>query len=122
LAKALPYPIWSYDPAFPDIAEAPRPADLVCCFDTLEHIEPDKILLVLCDLARVTKEIGYFIIHTGPSSKFLSDGRNAHILQRNRKWWEKKLSKVFSVAKILENPPLLHVIVSPLKYSARRAA
>ncbi len=31
-----------YDPAFPEYGE-PKTADLVCCIDVLEHIEPDLI-------------------------------------------------------------------------------
>lgn len=32
LAKALPFPIWEYDPAIPGKDESPKPADLVVCF------------------------------------------------------------------------------------------
>ena len=35
-----------YDPAFPEYGE-PKSADLVCCIDVLEHIEPDLIDNVL---------------------------------------------------------------------------
>ena len=31
-----------YDPAFPEYG-APQPADLVCCIDVLEHIEPELV-------------------------------------------------------------------------------
>lgn len=113
LAKALPFPIWEYDPAFPEKAESPRPADLVACLDTLEHIEPDKIVVVLDDLRRCVKRLGYFVIHTGPSSKTLADGRNAHVLQRDRAWWERILGKFFRVGTIQARPPLLHVVVAP---------
>src|SRR5206468_4084203 len=65
LAKALPFPIWEYDPAIPGKDIAPRAADLVCCLDVLEHIEPDKLQFVLDDIRRVTKSVGYFVIHTG---------------------------------------------------------
>lgn len=113
LAKALHVPIWEYDPAIPEKAAAPRPADLVVCLDVLEHIEPDKLLPVLGDLARCTKRLGYFVIHTGPSSKSLADGRNAHLIQENKGWWRKRLDRVFRVAKIWDTPPLLHVLVEP---------
>lgn len=118
LAKALAehgIPIWEYDPAIPGKDEAPRPADIVACLDVLEHIEPDRILFVLDDLRRCVKQIGYFVIHTGPSGKTLADGRNAHILQRDRAWWERMLRKFFHVAKVIETPPLLHVVVSRAK-------
>jgi 2-polyprenyl-3-methyl-5-hydroxy-6-metoxy-1,4-benzoquinol methylase len=113
LAKALPFPIWEYDPAVPGKTESPRPADIVVCTDVLEHIEPELLLGVISDLKRVTRKVGYFVIHTGPSSKVLADGRNAHLLQRDRKWWKAKLTAHFKVARIIETAPLLHVIVGP---------
>ena len=36
-----------YDPAFPEYG-APTEADMVCCIDVLEHIEPDRLDAVLC--------------------------------------------------------------------------
>jgi hypothetical protein len=113
LAKALPFPIWEFDPAVPGKEEAPRPADLVVCGDVLEHIEPDKLDYVLGDLARCVKQVGYFVIHTGPSSKSLEDGRNAHLIQKPLKWWEKKLREFFQVGKINQVGPELYVVVGP---------
>jgi hypothetical protein len=111
LAKALGFPIWEYDPAVEGKKEAPRPADIVACTDVLEHVEPELINYVLEDLRRLTKQLGYFVIHTGPSSKKLADGRNAHVLQRDRKWWKEKLKKYFSIGKIEQAGPLLLVLV-----------
>lgn len=113
LAKSIPFPIWEYDPAIPGKDEAPREADIVCCLDVLEHIEPDRLIYVLDDLRRVTLRVGYFVIHTGPSTKSLADGRNAHLIQQPKKWWEDKLNKFFVIGRIFETPPLLHVIVAP---------
>lgn len=113
LAKEIPFPIWEYDPAISGKEHSPRPADIVVCLDVLEHIEPDKLLVVLQDLARCTKRLGYFVIHTGPSSKFLADGRNAHLIQEPKHWWRKRLDLNFRVAKIWDTPPLLHVLVEP---------
>lgn len=113
LAASLEFPIWEYDPAIPGKDELPRPADLVVCTDVLEHIEPEHLAAVLLDLKRVTKKMGYFVIHTGPASKTLPDGRNTHLLQRGEAWWRKNLSRVFTVGKIMTSGPLLHVIVTP---------
>jgi uncharacterized Rossmann fold enzyme len=115
LAKALPFPIWEYDPAIPGKQESPRPADLVICTDVLEHIEPDKIDFVLDDLKRCVKKLGYFTIHTGPAAKTLPDGRNTHLLQHDEKWWSEKLTKFFTVGKIFQKGPELYVLVAPLK-------
>lgn len=113
LAKAMPYPIWEYDPAILGKDAAPRPADLVICTDVLEHIEPEKLPYVLSDLKRCTKKMGYLVIHTGPAGKTLADGRNAHLIQKGKDWWFSKLKKHFSVSKIFDTPPLLHVLVTP---------
>lgn len=113
LAKAIPFPIWEYDPAIPGKDELPRPADLVCCTDVLEHIEPELVNNVLGDLARVTRKVGYFVIHMGPAGKTLADGRNTHLLQRGQNWWRRKLEKFFDVGKILEVGMELHVVVGP---------
>lgn len=122
LANELPFPIWEYDPAIPGKDQTPRPADLVICTDVLEHIEPDKLFLVLGDLARCVKSIGYFTIDTEPASKKLPNGENTHLIQKKRNWWERKLSKFFTVAKILESGRQLHVIVAPKKMAMVRAA
>lgn len=113
LAKALPFPIAEYDPAVPGKEESPRPADLVCCFDVLEHVEPDKIMFVLNELKRCVRRVGYFTIHMGPASKCYANGENAHLLQRGQSWWRKKLKKFFQLGAIIERPPMLHVVVAP---------
>jgi 2-polyprenyl-3-methyl-5-hydroxy-6-metoxy-1,4-benzoquinol methylase len=119
LAKAIPFPIWEYDPAIEGKEEAPRPADIVVCLDVLEHIEPERLDLVLEDLRRVTRRVGYFVIHTGPSMKTLPDGRNAHLIQENKAWWTQRLSKHFMIGKIVQSGPLLHCVVGPpQKFSA----
>jgi hypothetical protein len=114
LAKALKFPIWEYDPAIEGKTEQPRAADLVVCLDVLEHIEPEKLQMVLNDLRRCTLSVGYFVIHTGPSSKVLADGRNAHLIQENREWWEQKLKLHFRIAQIFQSGPLLHAVVTKM--------
>jgi hypothetical protein len=113
LAKALPFGICEYDPAIPGKQETPKPADLVVCTDVLEHIEPDKLNYVLDDLRRCTLQLGYFVIHMGPAQKKLPDGRNTHLIQQNRKWWEKKLKKFFTIGQVIEKGVELHCVVGP---------
>lgn len=113
LAKALPFPIWEYDPAILEKSEAPRPADIVVCTDVLEHIEPDKLKYVLDDLARCARKVGYFVISTRLAQKCYANGQNTHLLVRDRAWWKAKLKKFFEVAKIIEKPGELHVVVAP---------
>jgi hypothetical protein len=113
LAKALPFPIQNYDPCVLGIDESPKPTDIVVCTDCAEHWEPDRLDLILADLHRCPRKVLYMVIHTGPSSKFLEDGRNAHILQRNRAFWSQKLSKWFVIGSIKEQGPLLHIVAAP---------
>lgn len=113
LQKSLPFPIYQYDPAIPGLEESPRPADLVCCLDVLEHIEPERLIYVLDDLRRCTKQIGYFVINTKPAQKKLPDGRNTHLIQQGRAWWEGQLRQFFTVAKVFDRGAELHVLVSP---------
>ena len=81
-----------YDPAVPEFSQA-DPADLVCCIDVLEHIEPELLDNVLDHLRDLSPKWGFFTVHTGPARKTLSDGRNAHLIQEPPAWW---LPKFFS--------------------------
>lgn len=91
-----PAAYYPYDPVFPEYGPA-RSADLVCCIDVLEHVEPDLLDNVLSDLARITTEFGFFSIHMGPANKTLADGRNAHLIQQPSSWWLPKLVRHFEI-------------------------
>ncbi len=77
----------AYDPCVPALASAPIPAEFVACIDVLEHIEEESIDEVLDHLHQLTEAVGFFAIDTGPAAKTLTDGRNAHLLQRPVEWW-----------------------------------
>lgn len=85
-----------YDPAIPEFSDK-EPCDLVVCIDVLEHIEPDLLENVLDDLMMLTKRWGFFTIHTGPAVKTLSDGRNAHLIQKPASWWLPLIMKRFDL-------------------------
>lgn len=103
--------LYQYDPGIPGIDEPPDPAELVCCIDVLEHIEPELIENVLNDLKRVTKKYGFFTIHTGPAMKTLSDGRNAHLIQADVRWWLPKLWERFEIHHYVMQPNGFYVFV-----------
>ncbi|MBM3349629.1 MAG: class I SAM-dependent methyltransferase [Betaproteobacteria bacterium] len=106
---------YPYDPAFPAYGD-PVPADLVCCIDVLEHIEPDHLDNVLANLAEITIKVGFFSIHTGPAMKVLSDGRNAHLIQKPSSWWLDRLIRYFNIEQ-LQNLPEgsgFWIIVTPV--------
>lgn len=90
-------PILAYDPAIPELAEPPEPADLVVCLDVLEHIEPSCLDAVIQDLARVTRYCLLASIATGPARKVLSDGRNAHLIQQPSEWWLPRIWSQFHI-------------------------
>ena len=102
----------AYDPAFPEYGE-PQPADLVCCIDVLEHIEPEYLDNVLSDLERITVRHGFFSVHTGPAGKVLSDGRNAHLIQEPIAWWRERLERHFAIEHLVEAPGGFFVIATP---------
>ena len=85
-----------YDPAYPEYGD-PQPADLVCCLDVLEHVEPECLSDVLGQLECITTDYGFFSIHCGPAVKVLSDGRNAHLIQESPSWWLQKLCPRFEI-------------------------
>lgn len=115
LAKELPFPIWQYDPAIPEHSAIPKPADIVICTDVLEHIELDKLIIVLDDLRRVVKKVGYFVISTRKAGKTYANGENAHLIVQGKDWWEKNLKKFFDIGTIIakEKESELHVVVGP---------
>jgi hypothetical protein len=55
---------------------------------------------VLIDLRAITQKLGFFTIATGPSKKVLSDGRNAHLIQKPSSWWLPKICDHFEIAQL----------------------
>jgi FkbM family methyltransferase len=102
LGKSLPFKIKEYDPAIEEKSNTPLPADLVVCTDVLEHVEPEYIDGVIGDIARCTKNTAFFIIHTGPALKTLPDGRNTHLIQEHKTYWDEMLKKYFTIKEIVE--------------------
>jgi hypothetical protein len=86
-----------YDPAIPEYSATPCPAELVCCIDVLEHIEPTLLDNVLDHLGELCDPLGYFTIHSGPAQKVLTDGRNAHLTQQGPEWWLPRLEQRFEI-------------------------
>lgn len=101
---------YPYDPAFPEYGD-PKAADLVCCIDVLEHIEPAYLEAVLKDLERITSKFGFFTIHTEPAGKQLPDGRNAHLIQEPASWWLPRLCEHFDIVQLQRSPGGFWIIV-----------
>ncbi len=107
---------YPYDPVFPEYGD-PKEADLVCCIDVLEHVEPHYLKAVLQDLGRITVNVGLFTIDTGPAIKHLPDGRNAHLIQNPASWWLPELCKYFEIAHMQRCEGGFWVMVEPLSSS-----
>ena len=97
LQKNIPFPITQYDPFVPEFAREPAPAALVCCLDTLEHIEPDCLTAVLSHISSLTRNLLFCDIALRPAGKFLPDGRNAHLIVESGNWWLARLLPYFTI-------------------------
>lgn len=96
--------IREYDPAIPEKASMPEPAQLVVCTDVLEHIEPDLLDNIISHIESVTEVMVLFGIATRPSDKYYSDGSNVHVIIEDDYFWRNKLLEHFS--KVTDIPPL----------------
>ena len=92
-----------YDPAVQEFSHK-EPAHFVACIDVLEHIEPGMLENVLDDLLMLTERWAFITVHTGPAKKTLSDGRNAHLIQKSADWWLPRLMQRFELRKFDWNP------------------
>lgn len=97
LAQNIPFKIKQYDPAINKHSEPPELADIVACTDVLEHIEPECLDSVLDDLKRLTKKACFLTVATRPAKKTLADGRNAHLIQEDYRWWLPKILDRFEL-------------------------
>jgi 2-polyprenyl-3-methyl-5-hydroxy-6-metoxy-1,4-benzoquinol methylase len=63
--------------------------DLVISTDVLEHIEPEFLDQTLQFLKEKSNRF-YHLIALAPSKVILPDGRNAHLILKNKDWWKNK--------------------------------
>lgn len=96
LSNAYPdFDIREYDPAIPGKEEPPEPADIVSCTDVFEHLEIAYLDNVLKDLQRLTRKALLVTVAMGPAKKTLADGRNAHLIQKDTRWWLNRILPYF---------------------------
>ena len=103
--------IQMYDPAIPQWSEPPKPSNFVTCIDVLEHIEPEYLHTVLNHLKKLVNGFGFFSVHTGPAVKVLDDGRNAHLIQEDFRFWLPKIWKRFHVHSFTHVPQGFYCVV-----------
>lgn len=102
-----------YDPGVPEY-HSKSPADLVVCIDVLEHIEPELLDNVLADLQSLSPSFAFFTVHTGPAIKMLSDGRNAHLIQKPASWWLPLLMARWNLLSFTATPAGFNVVLRAL--------
>lgn len=107
-----------FDPAFPEYGQ-PQPADLVACIDVLEHVEPGLLDSCLDEIAALTTRFVLLTVHTGPAKKRLSDGRNAHLIQRPLAWWLPRFGKRFDLIHFQAARNGFYVLACPMGKYAR---
>ena len=79
-----------YDPGVAGKEAMPEPADLVVATDVLEHIEPELLKNVLSHLKALSKKGMFLVIASNAARLTLSDGRNAHLIQKPLPFWIKQ--------------------------------
>ena len=62
-------------------------------------VEPELLDNVLDDLMMLTKGWAFLTVHTKQAAKVLSDGRNAHLIQKPASWWLPKLMQRWELQK-----------------------
>lgn len=85
--------ITEYDPAIEgkDDIEKWKSFDLVVCTDVLEHIEPDRLAVVIDHIQGLADKLVFLVIATRPSNKFFQDGRNVHLIIEPAVWWQPRI-------------------------------
>lgn len=98
LKTALPdHDVTGYDPCIEGRDGRPAPHSFVYCGDVLEHVEPDCVDAVLTDIKDLTQHAALLVTNSEPAVKVLSDGRNAHLVQKPMWWWSEKISNKFKI-------------------------
>jgi cyclopropane fatty-acyl-phospholipid synthase-like methyltransferase len=91
-----------YDPCVSKFDKMPAGVfDMLVSFDVLEHIEPEYINDTLKLINSKFTNIAFLNIHTTKANLILPDGRNAHLIQEQPDWWQKKIN-AFIDGKIID--------------------
>ena len=103
---------FAYDPAFPDYGD-PKQADLVCCLNVLEHVEPPYLNAVLQELRKTVKTICLITIQFGPSLISCPIVQNSHLIQKPTSWLIPKLCEYFEIVELESTERGFWVVLEP---------
>jgi cyclopropane fatty-acyl-phospholipid synthase-like methyltransferase len=83
--------VQGYDPANPEFDKSIDDilVDMILSSDVLEHVEPEYIVDTLKFLQTKSKFF-YHLIACSPAKLILPDGRNAHLIVENDRWWRQQ--------------------------------
>jgi len=81
-----------YDPAIPELAGRPEPADLLISVDVLEHIHEPDLDGIIADMAALSKRAVIIIDHH-IAKTILPNGQNAHATIKPAAWWQERLQR-----------------------------
>ena len=109
--RGLPVTVYNYDPGL-DVDER-RPCALVVCLDVLEHIEPEYLDAVLADICANTRGYLRATISTKKANKTLPNGKNAHRIVRDERWWREQLIRYFLITHEYWKRDQYHVWAEP---------
>jgi hypothetical protein len=107
--------IAEYDPAIPGKDLLPLFADLVVCTDVLEHIEPERLPIVLAHLKLLARKAVFLVVNLRPAGKWLSDGRNAHLIVESADWWQRVVTEAGLTIPNLPEIPNITALQNPAK-------
>lgn len=118
LAKALKVKlaidaeVFEYDPAVEgkDWLAKGKTFDLVVCTDVLEHIEPERLGVVIEHLFSLANKAVFLVIATRPSNKFFEAGpfkdRNVHLIIEPDSWWKERIKHPDFVHEVAPKSPM----------------
>jgi hypothetical protein len=109
--RGVAFDVREYDPAIDGKDGPPKFADLVVCTDVLEHVEMERLGNVVRHIQGLARKIVLLSVALDPANKFLTDGRNAHLIQRPPAWWEAVVTE--------HHMPILDVPQMPTPYAAK---
>ena len=89
--------VHEFEPARDDVCAPAEPCEFVVCTDVFEHVEPDCLDAFFLDLQRVVQDVAFFTVSMVPAQRILTDGRNAHLIQKPFGWWLAKVSEYFDI-------------------------
>jgi len=95
--------VLEYDPGITNKDICPKKADIVICFDVLEHIEPECLDDVLSHIQSINTYGAVLQPCLVAAHHTLEDVGNAHLIIQDSDWWISKFKQYFSIEHIHYN-------------------